>query len=56
MREHQTCPECGSYDIEVVHTEWFTDYVERTKICNDCPAEFTVSYGDPQIIDVTMWD
>lgn len=47
MSEHKRCPNCDSLDVEVVHTEWYHDYVERIKICNECPTEFTVNYGNP---------
>jgi len=54
MRDHQRCPECDSPDVEVVHTEWYTDYVERVKICNECPTQFTVSYANPYIVEVNV--
>lgn len=51
MHEHKRCPECGSNDVEIVHTEFYQDAIERVKICNDCPCEFTVAYADPLVID-----
>ena len=38
------CPNCGSFDTKRVHNEWFTDMVEVTRICNDCPAQFRNCY------------
>jgi len=52
MRDTDACPECEGYDTEVVMTDWRTDHVERVKVCNDCPTQFTVSYGSPYVSDV----
>lgn len=52
MREHIKCPECDSLDAEVVHTEWFADGVERIRICNECPTQWTVGYGNPIVTKV----
>ena len=52
MNEHRSCPECNSHDTEHVHTEVMTDAIERVRVCNDCPAQFTVSYGDPVRTDI----
>lgn len=49
MREIHNCPECESFNTEVVCTEWYNDSVERTRICNDCPTEWIVNYGTPLI-------
>lgn len=38
------CTECGSFDTERVHVEWFTDGVEEIRICHECPAQFTNKY------------
>jgi len=38
------CPECGSYDTERVHVEWWTDLVEEIRVCNDCPAQIKNAY------------
>lgn len=56
MNEHRYCPNCESADTEVAWTEWFNDYVERIRICNECPTEYTVSYGHPEIIDHRTYD
>jgi len=56
MNNHKHCPECDSINTEVVHTEWFSDMVERVRICNECPTEWTVSYGNPHIVDVEQYD
>jgi len=42
--ERKQCPDCDSFDTERVHTEWFTDMLEETRICNDCPAQFRNKY------------
>jgi len=47
------CPECESPDTECVHTEWYSDMVEETRICNDCPTQFTNQFGfDHQKTDI----
>jgi protein-arginine kinase activator protein McsA len=56
MSEHRGCPNCESLTVEVVHTEWYTDAVERVKICEDCPAQWTVVYGNPFVKDVEIHD
>lgn len=38
------CPECDGSDTERVHTEWYSDMVEETRICNECPTQFTNKY------------
>jgi len=39
------CPECGSYDTKQVHTQGEMDMIEVTRICNDCPMQFTNQYS-----------
>ena len=41
MVRRQDCSECGSFDTERVNVEWHSDMVEETRICNECPSEFT---------------
>jgi len=53
---HYCCPECDSHDTEVVHTEFYRDMIERVRICNDCPTQWTVSYADPIVQDVLTED
>jgi len=43
----QECPECGSYDTNRVHTEFWADEVQATRVCQDCPTQYDVMYGDP---------
>jgi hypothetical protein len=43
--ERKRCPDCDGFDTERVHTEWFTDMLEETRICNDCPAQFRNKYS-----------
>lgn len=45
MMNYNECPECGAYDTERVHTEQFTDMLECTRICNECPTQFTNKYS-----------
>jgi len=54
MMRRKLCPDCGSYETEHVHTEWFPDMIEETRICNDCPAQFTNSFDlfDQQLEEV----
>ena len=44
MNQHTECPNCGGYDTERVHTEWYTDLIEETRICNECPSQFVNRY------------
>jgi hypothetical protein len=44
MNDRRQCPACEGYDTERVHAEWHTDLVETTRICNDCPTQFTNSF------------
>ena len=45
MNQYSECPNCGAYDSERVHVEWYTDMIEETRICNECPAQFANSYS-----------
>ena len=56
LDEHKRCPECDTYDREVVYTEWYAGYVERVRICEECPAQYTVNYGNPYIENVELID
>jgi len=56
MHSHTNCPECDSHETEVVHVEWYADYVERVRVCNDCPTQFVVNYGMPEIVEVDQYD
>jgi len=38
------CPDCGSHETERVHVEWGREMIEETRICRDCPAQFTNAY------------
>jgi len=38
------CPYCHSYETNRVHTEWSTDMVEETRVCDECDVQFTNSY------------
>jgi len=44
MKVSYECPECGSYDTKQVHIEWMEHEVEETRICDECPAQFTNAY------------
>lgn len=39
------CPDCGSFDTERVHTEWYQDMVEEVRICNDSETQFTNQFS-----------
>jgi len=41
MRYRIECPECESHDTKRVHVEWMTEGVEETRICTDCPTQYT---------------
>jgi len=56
MHDHKRCPECDSLDTSVEWTEWYNDHVERIRICNDCPTQWTVNYGDPRVSEVEKYD
>ena len=56
MYNHEQCPNCESPDTECVHTEVFTDFIERVRICNNCPTEYVVDYGNPHVKDVTTYE
>lgn len=52
VNDHKKCPECEAYGSEVVHTEFYSDHIERIHICLECPTQWTVSYGDPRVREV----
>jgi len=52
MLNRKECPECAGWNTERVHVEWWSDSVRETRICDDRPTEYTIDYGDPQILDV----
>ena len=56
MNDHKRCPECDALDTEVVFTDWYNDMVERTRVCNECPTQWVVSYGKPIVRDVEQYD
>jgi transcriptional regulator NrdR family protein len=56
MDRHTACPECDSYDTEVVDTQFYRDMIERVRICNDCPTQWVVSFSDPIVQDVQTFD
>lgn len=39
------CTECGSFDTERVHVEWYSDMIEEVRICNECPTQFTNKFS-----------
>jgi protein-arginine kinase activator protein McsA len=49
MFERKQCPECGDWNTERVHVEWLSDVVEEVRICEDCPTQYTISYGNPYV-------
>ena len=49
MFERSECPECGCHDTERVFVDWWTDEVQETRICNECPTQYTINYGNPRV-------
>jgi len=45
MIGRKQCPECGCVKTERVHTDWYSDLVEETRVCSDCPAQFVNKYS-----------
>lgn len=45
MSGRSDCSECGSFDTERVHVEWYTDMIEEVRICNECPTQFTNKFS-----------
>lgn len=35
------CPDCETHDTDRVYTEWSTDTVEETRVCNSCQTQYT---------------
>jgi protein-arginine kinase activator protein McsA len=56
MTDHRRCPECDCFDTEVVHTEFSRGMIERVRVCEECPTQWTVSYADPMVRDVQVMD
>lgn len=52
----RTCPECGSIETRVVHTEQDPDRIVHVRTCKDCPTSFDVEYGDPLISNVRTFE
>lgn len=52
MFERKECPECGEWNSERVFVDWTAGGVEETRVCNDCPTQYTINYGDPVVTDV----
>lgn len=52
MTNVKECPECGSFNTDRVHVEWYSNAVEEVRICGDCPTQYTVSYANPDVMDV----
>jgi hypothetical protein len=53
---HHHCPECERGCTKVVHTEFMTTLIERVRVCENCPTQYTVSYGMPEIVNVETDD
>jgi len=56
MSNHKRCPECDSHDTSREWIEWHRDMVEEVRICEDCPTQWTVGYGDPHVKDVIQYE
>jgi hypothetical protein len=46
------CPECGAHDTEQVHVEWYANYVDEVRFCNDCPTSYTLTFAAPTVTEV----
>lgn len=53
MTDHEVCPECDSTDTDVVNTTVFNKAIERVRVCNDCPTQWSTEWIDPIVTDVT---
>lgn len=51
MVRRDECPNCGRLKTEKVDVTWYADDVEETRICNECPTQYTLSFGQPVIVD-----
>lgn len=49
----ETCPECDSRDTECLHGTRLLEEYEEVWVCNDCPTEWVVSFGNP-VIEETL--
>lgn len=56
MNDVKRCPECDSIDTEIVFTEDWSDCIRRTRICNECPTEWVIDYGNPMIESTRIYD
>jgi len=41
MNDRRCCPDCGDFESERVHTEWFNDGMEEVRICGSCDTQYT---------------
>ena len=53
---NQKCPNCDSEDVERVDLEEVSSGFEEVWICNDCPHQWIVEYGDPVIVNEQHFD
>jgi len=56
MIDPNLCPECGSNNTEQVNTDHWIEEIVITRICNECPTQYDLSYGDPYKKNVLKLD
>lgn len=45
MKRWNKCPNCGNYETDHVHTETYSDMIERVVVCHDCSVQFTAKFS-----------
>lgn len=51
MPRREECPNCGRLKTEQVNVTWYSDDVEETWVCTDCPTQYSLSFGQPIVVD-----
>lgn len=54
MRDRRTCPQCDGYDTERVDVQldWAPDAIETTRICNECPTQYSLIFAPGEVHEV----
>lgn len=52
MTDPSKCPECKAFHTKRVYSDFETHQVIEVRVCNDCPTEYQVTYGQP-LVEVT---
>lgn len=45
MNRYNRCPNCESFDTELVHTEQYSDMIEQVMVCEACRSQYTAKYN-----------